>query len=127
MLTTTQARHHMNKAARYPHKPSKKKEEKVNISRHQSASSCSTLKTCNTFKHHHQHDQYQGSKSYSNVDDMEEPPDITRYPILGSSMIPIPRKYVASSVSTSADTSSTHSLSSSSQGVSSSIDEKVDL
>ena len=125
--TTTQARHTMNGgAARYPHKPSKKKED-VNISRHQSASSCSTLKTRNTFKHHHQHDQYQGSNLLYNNDndEMEGPPDITRYPILGSSMIPIPRRYT-SSVSTS-DTSSTHSSSSSSQGVSSSIDGASDL
>ena len=126
----TQARHKMNGgAARYPHKPSKKKED-VNISRHQSASSCSTLQTRNAVKQQQQHDQYQGSNLlYNNDNDadenMEEPPDITRYPILGSSMIPIPRKY-ASSVSTS-DTSSTRSLSSSSQGVSSSIDEASDL
>ena len=126
----TQARHNMNEgAAQYPHKPSKKKEE-VNISRHQSASSCSTMKTRNTFKQQHQHDQYQGSNLLYNNDndaddDMEEPPDITRYPILGSSMIPIPKRYT-SSVSTS-ETSSTHSSSSRSQGVSSSIDEEVDL
>jgi len=130
---TIQSRHNMNGAARYPLKPSKKKEEKVNISRHQrSVSSCSTLKTRNTFKQQHQHDQYQGSNLLYNNDndaddDMEEPPDITRYPILGSSMIPIPRRYVASSVSTSADISFTHSLSSSSQDMSLSFDEEVDL
>jgi len=127
---TTQARHNMNGgAAQYPRKSSKKKEEKVNISRHQrSVSSCSTLKTRNTFKQQHQHDQYQGSNLlYNNdVDDnMEEPPDITRYPILGSSMIPIPRRY-ALSVSTS-ESSSTRSLSSSSQDMSLSFDEEVDL
>jgi len=123
---TTQARHTMNGAARSPHKPSKKKEE-VNISRHQSASSCSTLKTRNTFKQQHQYDQYQGDNPNNNdIDEMKmEPPDITRYPILGSSMIPIPKR-CTSSVSTS-DTSSTRSLSSSSQGVSSSIDEASDL
>ena len=121
---TTRARHNMNGgAARFPHKQSKKKEEKgnISISRPQSASSCSTLKTRNTLKQQHQHDQYQGSNLHNNnnIDDnMEEPPDITRYPILGSSMIPIPRRYVASSVSTSADTSSTHSLSSRSQDIS---------
>jgi len=126
---TTQARHNMNGAAQYPHehKPSKK-EEVVNISRHQSASSCSTLKTRNTFKQQHQHDQYQGDNPHNNnnnIDDMEEPPDITRYPILGSSMIPIPKR--SSSVSTSVDTSSTHSSSSSSQDMSLLFDEEVDL
>jgi len=127
-FATTQSRHNMNGgAARYPHKPSNKKKEEVDISRHQSASSCSTLKTRNTFKQQYQHDQYQGSNLYNNdVDDMEEPPDITRYPILGSSMIPIPKRY-ASSVSTSVDTSSTHSSSSSSQDMSLLFDEEVDL
>jgi len=124
----TQAKHNMNEgAARYPHKPSKKKEE-VNISRHQSASSCSTLKTRNTFKQQHQHDQYQGSNLLYNNDvdkEMEEPPDIARYPILGSSMIPIPKRY-ASCVSTS-ETASTHSSSSSSQDISLLFDEEVDL
>jgi len=117
----TQARPNINGgAARYPHKQSKKKEE-VNISRrHQSASSCSTLKTRNIFKQQHQHDQYQGSNLlYNNdVDDnMEEPPDITRYPILGSSMIPIPKRYA----------SSARSLSSSSQDMSLLFDEAFDL
>ena len=129
---TTQARHNMNGAARYPHKylPSKKKE--VNISRHQSASSCSTLKIRNTFKQQHQHDQYQGSNLLCNNDadddmEMEEPPEIARFPILGSSMIPIPKRYVASSISTS-ETSSTHySSSSSSQDMSLLFDEEVDL
>ena len=124
---TTQAKHNMNGAAtRYPHKPSKKKEE-VNISRHQSVSSCSTLKIRNTVKQH-QHNQYQSSNLlYNNdVDEKMEPPDIARYPILGSSMIPIPKRY-ASSVNTSETSSSTHSLSSSSQDVSLLFDEEVDL
>ena len=124
----TQSRHMNGGAAQYPRKPSKKKKEEVNISRHQSASSCSTLKTRNTFKQQHQHYQYQGSNPYNkDVDDnMEEPPDIARYPILSSSMIPIPRRYVASSFSTS-ETLSTHSSLSSSQETSLSFDEEVDL
>ena len=125
---TTQSKYMNGAAARYPHKPSKKKEEvNISISRHQSASSCSTQKTRNTFKQQ-QHDQYQGSNLlYNNdVDEKMEPPDIARYPILGSSMIPIPKGY-ASSVSTSAETSSTHLSSSSSQDVSLLFDEEVDL
>ena len=125
---TTQARHMNEGAAQYPHKPSKKKEE-ADISRHQSVSSCSTLKIRNTVKEQRRHDQYQGSNLYNNdIDEMKmEPPDIARYPILGSSMIPIPKRYVASSVSTSETSSTRSSSSSSSQGVSSFIDEEVDL
>ena len=122
---TTQSKYMNGAAARYPHKPSKKKEE-VNISRHQSASSCSTQKIRNTVKQH-QHNQYQSSNLlYNNdVDEKMEPPDIARYPILGSSMIPIPKRY-ASSVNTS-ETTSTHSSSSSSQDMSLLFDEEVDL
>ena len=127
---TTQAKYMNGAATRYPHKQSKKMvKEEVNFSRHQSASSCSTLKIRNTVKQH-QHNQYQSSNLLYNKDvdvNMEEPPDIARYPILGSSMIPIPRRCDASSVSTSAETSSTHLSSSSSQDVSLLFDEEVDL